>query len=665
MLRWCLSLLLLARCPYLCAQSTTVIDLGITTTQQVANGLGFHILESGANGEWEYAAVAASGAQWFRAQPCSWSAVGQQSPAPNDSPLQPAFKLNPECSSMLAFAAKYKLHPINVAAYGPPAHPLLQLSLASPANVGDTALSITFSSGANGATLHQLRPYYDYISNLKTGNFIRNATGIGALVAGVRFTDSTHATVLLASAVENAQPAGVTLNIMESLYPSAATERPDDPSVVAYSRYVAFLAQAMHNAGVAGAIEIWNEPPWNSSRWGCRSCMYDYADAGEFSAAMKYPNNVVITQKGKAYFSLIANNQGNSPATSPNAWTPTIPQDAYTTATESGYQFGFAASLQNMQLPPGITLIWGGTNKGAGGSLLNSRMQSYSGAALQEPVRNFTSQAIHPYADSYNNPEGKAWLRPCIVQVAAGQRHNCPGFDNSGANFWQMDVESLQAKNTNSAYGLGISITETNQLMPRQGELLQHARAAMRQFLAFSVDGVAPIIFFDLCYGNSDQDFGMVKTSSGHCGATGDAHTPKPAFSDLQDLISDLRPVSNPPVAPFTKGALATVGSYNGMYNLAAMHMVGSRRGAEANTDVYTLWQLTACQTAPNCWFDVPSPKGSVTINIPAGMTLTSAMDTVTRTAVRYAVSGRSMTLPVADNPIELIFDPVSSRPRI
>ena len=649
-------------------QSTTVTNLGTITANQVENSLGFQI---GQSAEWEYQYVAASGATFFRSQDCAWSNVGQQSAALDNTALYSSFALTSSCSNMLLWAAKYNLHPIEVAAYGPPSHPLLDLTLLGAANVGTTSLSVTFQDGSNGASISNLRAFYDYISNPNTGNFVNIGTGIGAMIDDVTITSSTTATITLASAVTTAQPAGTQLQVNEVLYPPIPDEDPTAPGIAEYAAYVQWLANEMASSGLTGYIEIWNEPPWSDSLWACRGCNYDYQSSGAYSSSTSYGLHSVVTENGTPYISLITSNTGNDPASSPSDWSSTIPSNAYTTV-QTGYQFGFAAALQSITLPSDVKLIWAGTNKTSGGSIVYlSSMQTATGVALAEPVVNFASESIHPYSDTASTPEAKSWLAPCLAGDI--RYEGCPAVnppDNSGENFWQISAYTQDERAINPSYGLPISITETNDIdqesTPAANALQLNGTAVMRQFLAFAADGASPISFYEMCSGDSPTDYGMTMVSTGKCTGSDNTITTKPAYTSLQGLIADLAPLSNVPISAYSSATLASVTNYRGTYNLASMHMVGARAGASANSDVLAIWQITSAEKAcSQCWWHVASPTGgSATISIPAGMQITSAIDTVTRTAVSYSTSGQTATLAVSDNPIELIIDPVMSTVR-
>jgi hypothetical protein len=361
---------------------TSVESFGPVTAQQVSNGLGFVIPQQ--NQDWQFAAAAAAGAKHVRFQ-CSWNNIEKQTSPPNNRSL--GFAEDPDCARGFASTAKYGLKATVVAAYGPPYHKILGVTLPSGAEVGATNVTIQFASGVGGDTLKNLVAPYDYILGAD-GRMITSVHNYaGSFITGVSQIDSTHAILSLSSALTQSLPANTTTQyvINEILYPSAVSFRADDPSVVAYTNYVSWLAADMAARGVSGEIEIWNEPPWVDDAWDNRGDLYD---------------------------------------TFPSGW-------AISSQFGNGPNYGFAANLQERSLPRGITLVWSGTNKSGGNSLLLPGFRTATGSSLAQPSTTISSESFHPYG---NTPEQMMWSPGCLqASVHAGSNpdayQNCYGLE--------------------------------------------------------------------------------------------------------------------------------------------------------------------------------------------------------------------------------------------
>ena len=218
------------------AAVTSVELMGTISANQVVNGLGFNITDSN---DWEFAAAASAGATHARMQ-CSWSAIEQQTAPPNNLSGSPQYVQDPNCVLGFNSAKKYGIHPTVVAAYGPPWHQILTVTIPQGAAVGATTLNIQFVSGVGGDTFANLKFPYDYINPQQSpnyGGFTKIVSYVGSFISKVSLTDSTHATITLSSALTAALPSGNTnYYINEILYPSAATTSPTDPSVIAYGK---------------------------------------------------------------------------------------------------------------------------------------------------------------------------------------------------------------------------------------------------------------------------------------------------------------------------------------------------------------------------------------------------------------------------------------------
>ncbi|HEY4356900.1 MAG TPA: Ig-like domain-containing protein, partial [Acidobacteriaceae bacterium] len=598
------------------AAVTSVELLGVATANQAVNGLGFVVPQ--ANQDWEFAAAAAAGARYVRFQ-CAWSNVEHQTPPPNNQPASPQFVQDPNCVAGYASAKKYGLSPIVVAAYGPPYHKILTVAISSAASVGDKFITVRFVSGVSGDTLANLAFPYDYIRKSDGSMFTGAHNYQGSFITSVTLLDSTHAKLGLASALTTALPVSnsTTYDINEILYPSATTANANDASQVEFGNYVSFLAQDMAARGLSGQIEIWNEPAWADDSWDARGYLYDNFPSGQ-------------------------------------TWSP---------------NYGFAANLQARQMPAGVTLNWGGTHKSGSNSLFFGPYQP-TPMRLAQPSVVFTSESFHPYG---NTPEQMMWTTSCLQQsiripVAPSAYQSCtlPG-EKADSNFMWAAQYNMAAKALNANAGLTQSITETGIIPPGAGLRVPQARFNMRQFLGYQALGITPVTFYaisDLTQ-TGDPNYSFVEP------AAGGKYTPDPSFTAMSGFMADIKPVSNPPVTSYTASSLAQVSSYSGTYPLTSLHLVGARTGATANSDAFLVWQRSytpGCATssandAASCdspWIRQASPgAGSVTVNIPTGSHATSVVNVDTRAPVAFTSAGQQITFAVADDPIEILIDPV------
>ncbi len=618
----------LAAAGSLSAQSTSVVNLANINATQVADGLGFNIQP---NLDWEWAAVAAAGGTHARIQ-CSWSIVEKQAPPPSNQSL--GYVEDPGCAAGFKSAAKYGIHPTVIAAFGAPYHQILTVSIPGGAAAGSTSINLQFSSGVGGDTLANIKFPYDYICPLNVatvntsgrpvqckGQFSGKNSTQGTLISGVKLIDAEHATISLASALNVALPADATpYMVSEILYPSAASQDPSDVSVVAYANYVSFLAQDMAAHGVTGDIELWNEPPWKNDPWDYRQGLYDSGT---------YPGPQV-----------------------------------------SGANYGFAANLQHRRFPAGITLTWNGTSGSGLSSLLGTSMAQYTGESLVQPSLVITKESFHPYGGLYGNPE-LALMEPSCLEAAAssttysgkniyanGRDCYLPG-EPTSANLMQAVEFDDIAKLINPSYGIGHSVTETNDAPPKPGLQVAQARSNVRQLLGYEAVGITPVEFFSMWDGSRDSD-----PSYSFVNYDGTSYTPRLGFTALSGVMSDISGIANAPAAPYSSSTLPSVLSYSGQYPLTTMHMVGARDGATANSDAFVMWQLTSCSTGLGCWFYLNTGAGGpVTVNIPSGLQVTAVRNLTTRADVRYTLNGQKLSLNVADDPIEILTDPTNTQP--
>jgi hypothetical protein len=581
--------------------------LGAIPVTQPLQGLGFTL---NPQNDWEFKMAAAAGATHVRFQ-CGWQEVEIQTPPPGNTTGTPQFALNAPCVAGLKSAATYGLHPTILAAYGSPYHRILTVTVPGGASAGANVLGVQFATGNGGDTLASLRSASNTILPADGSALTKHHSYAGSLITGSTLTDAAHANLTLASALTAALPASTDTQyiIQEYLYPPAATFSANDPSVLAYARYAEYLAACISRAGLTGDVEIWNEPPWNDDPWDERADFYDVFHAS--------PD---IGPRG---------------ASLPN--------------------WGFVAALQSQVSPvPGVTYIWGGTNKSGSNSVLDSQMILNTGVPFKQPATIVTSESFHPYG---NTPEDALWSAPCLAATikpdpsAPSDFYNCNLF-GLGPNLALAAQQSLIQRSHNPTWGIAHSITETG-FEGALGDDLHKTRFIMRQFLGFQAAGVSPLDFYRL-YDNSDDNFSFVSQVANAHGQ----HTPLPAYNALKCLMSDLASIGGTPVTPY--GLLPAPVSYAGTYPLDTVHIVGHRKGNQTNSVLLALWQRS---NGAN-WYKLASPpQAVVVVSVPIGMTPVQATNLDTRVPVPYTWSNQQVTFMVSDDPIGLLFESLGGTP--
>ncbi len=587
------------------ASVNMIEQLGAIPASQAVNGLGFNITPGN---DWEFQMAAAAGATHARYQ-CGWMATENQTAPPNNTTASPQFTLQPDCQAGLASAVKYGIHSTILAAYGSPYHQILNVTAPNGASAGATQIDVAFASGVGGDTLSSMAAFYDTIissSNVPITNLHSYA---GGLITGVTLTDSTHATLSLASALSSTLPASTATQyvINQYLYPPPASFSPTDPSVLAYAKYAEFLASTISATRVTGEVEIWNEPPWTDDPWDDR---YDFYD--------------------------------NQPLpVSPGPQTPYLPN------------WGFAAALSNQTSPaPGVTYNWGGTEKTGFNSVLDPQMLANTGVSYWQPNTIVTTESFHPYG---NNPEDGLWSEPCLrttinpYPTAASSFASCNLF-GVGPSFAYAAQQTLVQESINPTWGIGHNITETG-FAGASGDDAHKARFIMRQFLGYQAAGVTPIQFYRL-FDTSPLNVGFVDPTASADGT----HSPLPAYTAIAGLMSDLATIK---LGPYPAQSLPTVlPSYTGTYPLDTVSLVGSRPGDTANSVLFAVWQRSFTS---GTWATLASPAPApVTIQIPAPLSVVAVRNLDTRAAVPFTASGQQITVNVSDDPIEVLLEPTA-----
>jgi hypothetical protein len=567
--------------------------LGVITATQVAKGVGFNVNPAS---EWEFRKAAAAGATYVRFQ-CGWATAELQTPPPQNAVTSKRYALQPYCQSAYSSSRKFKLHPIVVAAYGAPYHPILRVTAPGGAPTGATSIRVQLVPGESIDKLSSLAPFFDTIARSDGMQISKAHSYPGALITAVNVTDPNHATLTLASALSSPLPTttATVYTINEYLYPPPATSSPSDSSVMRYAQYAEFLAKSLAHAGLKGEIELWNEPPWPDDGWDERANSYDLFP-GPFEPGPR------------------------------NAYLP---------------NWGFVGALQGRAAPAGVSYIWAGTEKSGSNSVLDPQMQLNAGVAFAEPAISVRSESFHPYG---NSPEDALWIAPCWATTTGNNDFfKCNLFGLAGGNFSLAAQEDYFLKLRDPAYGVSHNMTETG-LGLAKGDAAHQARFIMRQFLGFQAAGVTPVSFYRL-YDKSSDQMGFLDSS----------RNPLPAYKAVLGFMSDLAKIANPPVSSYSDSTFPSIASYSGTFPLDSLHIVGSRAGHKSNSDILALWQRSYTSDGSR-WATMPQPgDGSVTVSMENGWEVIQVVNLVTRRSVSYTTSSQKISFAVSDDPIEVI----------
>lgn len=247
-------------------------------------------------------------------------------------------------AAALARCAELGLMVEFVAAYGPPYANLGTLTVSTTTATGATVIPVT------GAVLASID--FPYCHVLKNPNTQIVPDGKWAYY-GALVTDHDGSSITLAAATNIELAASDTLRVHRLRYPALPDADPDEPSVVAYMRYVQFLAEQIADAGCQGWVNLWNETPWAHDHWDSRWYFYDTPPEGIVKNSRLEP---IIT-----------------------------------------------AALDHEGLPDGVTLMSGATHKTGGSGVVALGL-------LTDPnqARVLTHEGVHPYG---TYPEQAMWDR--------------------------------------------------------------------------------------------------------------------------------------------------------------------------------------------------------------------------------------------------------------
>ena len=658
------------------AQTSSLVEnLTSVPSTTIKNGLGFNM--DNINNQWEFQMAAAAGSTEARIQP-SWSSVENMSAV---------FAMPTAYETALNWCSTYGIHPLLLAAYGPPYHSLGTFTTAQAYPIGTYTIQLNQSvASINFPYCHVMAP----------GNTQIVATGKWGYYGGlITATNTTNNTITLASATTVALTAGQTLTINQLLYPSCATASPTDPSIEAYGGYVAFLGSRIAAHGLTGRVELWNEPPWLHDPWEHRGAFYDTVPSGVTTV-------------------------------SPN--------------------FGIAENLAPTVAATGVHYNWGGTHKSGGRSVLNPGYMSPALTA-SDVANSISCESYHPYG---NCPEDAMWYPLALATATSSQVFSTglPG-SNAGSNFKQGRWFNLQNPSLGFAQNITETglYTSDNVRKARfiMREYLGYLADGLERvtFFIFGQPGAnssvtygfvdtttqAPTQAYTAIQGLVVTDMGNIPVApitytlsslptvpsySGTYPLTTMSIVGRHATTDTQNTIYYVAwqrshvppgPVTNLAVTSTTghvalswsansysvtsllERATTSGGPYailasnltNGTYTdstvtngtpyyyvVVGMNPSGtssnsnevSASAVATGTGTFNNSSLPA-GAAQGSWLALASPPtANVTVQLPSGYAATTAWDLVTRTSVPVTVSGTTATYPVSDDPVSLAVTP-------
>ena len=165
----------------------------------------------------------------------------------------------------LGLMAARGLTPMIVTGYGPPRSTIATLTLAAQAEIGATTITVAEAvtsidvpychiQKGDGTEITALPAYY--------GSFIR------AVNTGTK-------TLTLASPLTVQLAAASTVKVNRLRYPTVTSIDPAEASIVAFLRYLSFVADEIDRLCGGGYVCLWNEAPWTPDPWCNRRRFYD------------------------------------------------------------------------------------------------------------------------------------------------------------------------------------------------------------------------------------------------------------------------------------------------------------------------------------------------------------------------------------------------------
>jgi hypothetical protein len=197
-------------------------------------------------------AIKAAGVNYVRMGP-SWPAV--------EDFTSGQLRIPNGASAAFEFMAANNMHPVCVAAYGPPNLKVAQLTVAADVPVGSLTIPLT-------APPPDLKIPRDFVSLAHVhghrAQFITNPfyAYYGSIVASAEGNSIT-----LGASTSVPLSAGQELNLRRLRYQPIPDLNPNGKSAQAYMRYARFVAEQILAYGCTGYVCLWNEYPWALDKW--------------------------------------------------------------------------------------------------------------------------------------------------------------------------------------------------------------------------------------------------------------------------------------------------------------------------------------------------------------------------------------------------------------
>lgn len=579
------------------AQVTTVQPLGYIPAAQAAQGLGFNIKGY----PWEFPLMQQLGVKHVRFD-CSWGATEVRR-SDNSSG---GYSLPTSCANVLRWSKEFGMTPQLNALYGPPFGKIASVNPASFTAVGAHTIEL---SAAARATMGQLaKACFDANSKplcevLKSPNtqITDRFDYSGSLIASINVSAGTFT---LASATRVPLTTTDDLTVNQLMYapitiPFYASTNMTDPSVMAYVNYARFLGQQEAASGLSCAeVGLWNEPQWTGALW----------------------------IHGQAFWDIAAD--------APNG----LNQDAV------GSTIPIIVAAQPEI--PGVKYVNNWTNKSAT-TMLSYALFNYT--SIKQVQRNVAAEAIHPYGSF---PEQAMWDPNCVRQQARLRDGKYDVCILAGSVHGQnLGYQTFAAATSMMAGGVPVEITETGM---NTKDWTINERFETRQFLGYEALGVSPIMFFSF----------VDSPASYYAWVDSNTHMPNPIYEQFLPLMKDIISISGPPADPVAACSSPIVSHYNGSYILNTVTMQGTRANSDRSDSIlFFTWQKSNGNGTGNShWTTTASPIAApISVLIPKGHRVVKVVDSITTRDVKFSVDGLNLTYAVADNPIEVLVEPIDA----
>lgn len=568
----------LAVAPSVTAQAVSSVEyLSTVPVATVLLGVGITVR---ANEEREFQAAQRAHFKRVRWHP-GWKGIQNA-----DGTFKPPAQ-TPQLDVALSWCRTYNLSPVIVTGYGAPTTGIPGFVVASAVPAGQRVIPLV-----PDANIPRILARKSYVR--RTGPVASQLVPEGkwSYDGGLIFAvDAAAPSITLAYPTSVALAAGDVLRVEVLLYPPAASNSPDDPSVVAFTNYTRHVAKRIASAGTGGDVEGWNEPPWAHDPWDRE---FDYYAAG------------------------------------------TAPPDAKQLA--GSMNTGFVNRMLRDWTPEGgAGYIFSGPHKSGYNSIYGGRNANPELLTKANAQRIALKEAFHPYGDT---PEWHGW-RPSCLRTApeSGIEAACALVGVNQTSNFKTAVRWAMNAGTRNGWAVPQIITEIGAGGFTDED--KKGRHYLRTLAAYMGMGLTQVIFFQMSDPPGATAF--IDRSNGQ-------YREMRQFGIMRDFLADLAAF---PVGVNSSTALPGVGSYSGTFPLMATPFIARRSLTQAKNDVLLmLWQRTYPAVGQK-WYDIPAvTPANATVTAPTGYAIAGATDLITRQPVAMQGQGAARTLPVGDNPI-------------